>query len=60
MEGRELSEWNAVISKKCRQRFDSIVRSVCKRNGRNEDHVRRVAGWKRGRNITNLNIKENE
>jgi len=58
MEGRELMDWNAKIYKKLRRKFDTLVQTVCKRNGRNEDHVRRVAGWKRGRNITNLYLND--
>ena len=60
MEGRELSEWNANHYGKCRRIFDRIVRDVCKRHGRNENHIRRIAGWKRGKNIINLNFKDNE
>ena len=58
MEGRELMDWNAKIYRKLRRKFDTLVQTVCERNGRNEDHVRRVAGWKRGRNITNLYLND--
>jgi len=60
MEGRELSEWNAKIYVKCRRIFDRIVRDECKRHGRNEDHIRRITGWKRGKSVINLKFKENE
>ena len=60
LEGRELADWNIVIYNKCRRKFDSIVRAACKRNGRNEDHIQRITGWKRGRNITNLSLTDKE
>jgi len=58
MDGRELMDWNAKIYRKLRRKFDTLVQAVCKRNGINEDHVRRVAGWKRGRNITSLYLND--
>lgn len=58
LEGKALADWNTKIYSKCRRKFDTLVQTVCKRNGRNEDHVRRIAGWKRGGNITNLYLND--
>ena len=60
MEGRELATWNAQIYRKKRNRFNLIVRKVCKANGRNEDHIRRIAGWKRGNCITNVQLNDKD
>ena len=60
MEGHALAEWNTQIYRKKRNRFNTIVRNVCKRHGRNEDHIRRITGWKRGRNITNVQLNDKD
>jgi len=60
LEGRELAELNSKSYVKRRTVFNRIVRDTCKRHGRNEDHIRRIAGWKRGRNITNIQLNDKD
>ena len=60
MNDRELAQWNAVIYRKRGHHFDTIIRKVCEKNGRNETHIRLVTGWKNGRNIITYKSYDNE